>query len=201
RNSALDARNFFDQTIGAAPFKRNQFGGALGGPIKRNRLFLFGNYEGFRQRLVLSQRAIVPDIASRQGLLPCNTITPTPSPCPAGGVALVPNLKPAILPFVNAYWPVPNGPEVLVGGQPSGTAYNYNSAGQSVREDFGLTRVDYIISTKDTYSANYSMDDGQRNTPRLDSNFVQIEPLRTQTLAMQETHVVSPSLVNAATLG
>src|SRR6185437_13441941 len=52
RNSALDARNFFDQ--GAIPqFQRNEFGGALGGPIKKNKLFLFGNYEGYRQHLAL----------------------------------------------------------------------------------------------------------------------------------------------------
>src|ERR1700686_5423256 len=70
RNSALDARNFFDQSIGTPPFKRNQFGGALGGPLKRNKLFLFGNYEGFRQRLGLSSVAFVPDAAARQGLLP-----------------------------------------------------------------------------------------------------------------------------------
>ena len=43
RNSALDARNFFDDTIGAPPFKRNQFGGALGGPLKKDKAFIFGN--------------------------------------------------------------------------------------------------------------------------------------------------------------
>ncbi|HZC43359.1 MAG TPA: carboxypeptidase-like regulatory domain-containing protein, partial [Acidobacteriaceae bacterium] len=50
RNSALDARNYFDR--GDIPiFQRNQFGGALGGPLLKNRLLLFGNYEGFRQNL------------------------------------------------------------------------------------------------------------------------------------------------------
>ena len=69
RNSKLDARNFFDQNA-VPPFRRNQFGGALGGPIKKDKLFLFGNYEGFRQALALSSVSIVPDALARQGLLP-----------------------------------------------------------------------------------------------------------------------------------
>src|SRR6266516_2176579 len=201
RNSALDARNFFDQTIGAPPFKRNQFGGALGGPLKKDKMFLFGNYEGFRQRLALSSRAIVPDLPSRQGLLPCNVISPAPSPCPASGYAPVPNLKQGMLPYANAFWPSPNVPEVLTNGLPSGTAYNYNSALQSAREDFGLARFDYTVSSKDSLFANYTMDDGQRNTPRTNTNFIQIEPLRTQTLGLTETRVFSSSVVNSATLG
>ena len=53
RNSALDARNYFDQ--GSIPeFQRNQFGGSLGGPVRKDKLFLFGNYEGFRQAWGLS---------------------------------------------------------------------------------------------------------------------------------------------------
>jgi hypothetical protein len=201
RNSALDARNFFDQTIGAPPFKRNQFGGAVGGPLKKDKMFVFGNYEGFRQRLALSSRAIVPDLQSRQGLLPCNVISPTPSPCPASGFAPVPNLKPGMLPYANAFWPSPNGPEVLTGGLPSGTAYNYNSALQKAREDFGLARFDYTISNKDSFFANYTMDDGERKTPRINTNFIQIEPLRTQTVGLQETHVFSSTVVNSATVG
>jgi hypothetical protein len=200
RNSDLDARNFFETTIG--PFKRNQFGGALGGPIKKDKMFLFGNYEGFRQRLAQSTRAIVPDIPSRQGLLPCNVITPAPSPCQASGYASVPNLKQGMLPYANAFWPAPNGPEVLLAnGLPSGTAYNYNSAVQSAGENFGLARFDYTISSKDSFSANYSYDNGERHTPQADSNFLQIEPISSQTAGMQETRVFTPSLVNSATLG
>jgi hypothetical protein len=199
RNSALDARGFFEPAIG--PFKRNQFGGALGGPLKKDKLFLFGNYEGFRQRLAQSSRAIVPDAPSRDGLLPCNLITPSPSPCPASGYAPVPNLKQGILPFAKAFWPMPNGPEVLVGGLPSGTAYNYNSAVQAVSENFVLARFDYAISAKDSFSANYNISDGERDTPQADALFVQFVPIRTQTLGLQETHVFSSRLVNSATAG
>ena len=75
RNSKLDGRNFFDVANAPAPtpvppFKRNQFGGSGGGPIKRDKTFVFGNYEGFRQRLGLSRNATVPDAQARQGLLP-----------------------------------------------------------------------------------------------------------------------------------
>src|SRR6202044_3602985 len=69
RNSDLDAKNYFDQgTI--PPFRRNQFGGALGGPLKKNKLFVFGNYEGFRQSLALSNVTVVPDDQVRLGKLP-----------------------------------------------------------------------------------------------------------------------------------
>jgi len=69
RNSDLDARNFFDQAF-VPPFRRNQFGGALGGPLKKDKWFLFGNYEGFRQVLAESSVSVVPDNEARQGLLP-----------------------------------------------------------------------------------------------------------------------------------
>src|SRR5213593_1914455 len=135
RNSALDARNFFDDVKG--PFKRNQFGGTLGGPIEKDKLFLFGNYEGFQQRLALSQIAIVPDNCARQGLQ---------SSASGACGAPVPNLKPAMLPFVNAFWPAPNRDQFLVSGQPSGAARYFSNAPQSVREHFGLLRFDYTMS-------------------------------------------------------
>src|SRR5207302_9732106 len=70
RNSAFDARNFFDGGT-VPPFQRNQFGGSVGGPIKKDKAFLFFNYEGERQRLGLTDLAFVPDDNARQGLLPC----------------------------------------------------------------------------------------------------------------------------------
>ncbi|HEV7513020.1 MAG TPA: carboxypeptidase-like regulatory domain-containing protein, partial [Candidatus Acidoferrum sp.] len=69
RNSALDARNYFDQGS-TPPFQRNQFGAALGGPIRTNRTFLFANYEGLRQHLHQTSAAFVPDAASRAAAVP-----------------------------------------------------------------------------------------------------------------------------------
>ncbi|PYS45755.1 MAG: hypothetical protein DMG13_31405 [Acidobacteria bacterium] len=201
RNSALDAKNYFEPTKG--PFKRHQFGGTIGGPLKKDKLFVFGNYEGFQQRLAQSNRSIYPDVQSRQGLLPCYLAYPsTPGACPDRAAFVpVPDLKPGMLPFANAFWPVPNGPEVLVNGLPTGTAYNYNSGVQKVSENFVMTRMDYVISPKDSLFGNYTFSDGQRDSPQADTFYTMFVPLRTQSFSLQETHVISPSVVNSATLG
>src|SRR5947208_2041835 len=70
RNSALDARNFFeDPTAPKAPFKRNQFGGAVGGPIIQNRTFFFADFEAIRQSTGIAVVDTVPSNAARAGLL------------------------------------------------------------------------------------------------------------------------------------
>src|SRR2546425_10926420 len=122
RNSALDARNFFDRNVRPTdpripPFRRNQFGGSAGGPIQKDKTFIFGNYEGFRQQWYLTKVSIVPDLQARKGFLP-----------DASGVYQpVPGLNPAVLPYM-ALWPEPNGPNI--GG---GAAYSYNTTPNPVR--------------------------------------------------------------------
>jgi hypothetical protein len=69
RNSALDARNYFDQAQIPA-FQRNDYGVALGGPIRHDKLFAFANYEGYRQHLGLSDVTFVPDAAARAAAVP-----------------------------------------------------------------------------------------------------------------------------------
>jgi carboxypeptidase family protein len=184
RNSKLDARNFFDQaTIGS--FKRNQFGGAAGGPIRRDKTFLFGNYEGFRQRLGISDVTIVPDANARKGLLPDANGVPTP----------VAGLNPAMLPYF-AFWPEPNGPN-----RGSGVALAFSNPLQSIREDFGTVRVDHTFSAQDQLAASYLVDDGYNLTPMQDPNFATNTTLRSQVLSLQEEHIFSPSVINTFTVG
>lgn len=189
RNSDLDARNFFDRAF-VPPFRRNQFGGALGGPIRKNKLFLFGNYEGFRQALAESDISEVPDQHARQGLLPN-----------ASGVyRRVPKLNPAMLKYF-ALWPQANGAELLSNGIPTGIALAYNNPRQSVREDFGTTRGDYAVSERDTLTAAYTIDNGNNLTPVSDPLFASDLILLSQVASLQETHVFSPQALNTARMG
>lgn len=170
RNSALDARNYFDQGEISA-FQRNQFGGSLGGPLLRNKAFLFGNYEGFRQNLGLSSVTLVPDNAARK--------------------AAVPSVQPLL-----ALWPVQNGPEL--GG---GIATAYSHPLQKIREDFGTTRFDLNLSNTDTIFAAYTIDDSFANTPTVNPLSSVIEGLREQVFSIQEQHVFSPTVLNTARFG
>jgi len=189
RNSAVDARNYFDQGP-VPPLRRNQFGGALGGPLKKDRLFLFGNYEGFRQALSVSNVSVVPDQQAGQGLLP-----------DASGVySRVPRLDPAMLRYMS-FWPVQNGPELTANGQPTGTALSFNSPRQRIREDFGTVRADYAPRTQDTWSFAYTIDDGDSLTPLADPLFGSDLILRSQVGSVQETHIFSPRALNTFRAG
>ena len=179
RNSAMDARNFFDNGP-VPPFRRNQFGGSLGGPIQPNKLFVFGNYEGFRQRLAVSNVAIVPDQNARLGILANNP---------------VPNLNQAMLGYMQL-WPQPNGPNL--GG---GVALAYNNPLQSIREDFGTLRTDFTLGSRDTLAGSYTVDDGDSLTPSADPLFRSLLGLRNQVASLEETHVFSPRALNTFTAG
>ena len=189
RNSALDARNFFDQNF-VPPFRRNQFGGSMGGPLKRDKLFLFGNYEGFRQSLAVTNVSVVPDLQARQGLLPN----------PQGVYTPVPNLNRNMLPYT-ALWPLPNGAELMVNGLPTGAALSYANPPQSIREDFGTVRGDYTISARDSLSAIYTVDNGESLQPAADPLFASQITLVMQVASLEETHVFSPRVLNTFRFG
>jgi hypothetical protein len=176
RNSALDARNYFDQAK-IPEFQRNDFGAALGGPLRHDKLFGFGNYEGYRQHLGLSAVSFVPDNASR--------------------AAATASVRPLL-----ELWPFANGPELLnPNGTDSGIAEAFANPPQHVREDFGTTRIDANLTQNDLLFGVYTVDDSDANTPSQNPYSTIYERLREQVLSAQEQHVFSPSLLNTLRFG
>jgi hypothetical protein len=190
RNSFFDARNYFD--LPRIPeFQRNNFGGSLGGPVRKDKLFLFANYEGYRQNLGLSDVTLVPDNNARNGLAP-NATTGVLTPVTLGsGVAGLLNL-----------WPVQTpGTEQYSNGIPTGIAEAFTTAPQHIREDFGTTRFDANLTPADLLFAVYTIDDSTAHTPTQDPYSLIDEYLREQVLSIQEQHVFSPRLLNTARTG
>ena len=172
RNNALDAPNFFDQGS-APPFQRNQFGASLGGPIQKDKTFLFGNYEGFRQNLHQTSVAFVPSAASR-------------------AIAV-----PSVQPLLNLWPAAPAGAQDF-----NGISQVFSSPPQTIREDFGTVRLDHSFSENDSLAAIYTIDDGGDVTATpLNPYSSDIVTLREQVLSLEETHVFSPSLLNTARFG
>jgi Carboxypeptidase regulatory-like domain len=172
RNNALDAPNFFDQAS-APPFQRNQFGGSLGGPIRTNKTFIFADYEGLRQNLHQTSATFVPDLASR--------------------ASAVPSVKPLL-----NLWPTPpaNAPDF------NGIAEVFGSPLQRIREDFGTARLDQLFSSRDTFSAVYTIDDGRDVTATPANPYsTDVMTLREQVLSVEETHVFSSNFLNTARVG
>src|ERR1700686_3772549 len=176
RNSALDARNFFDH--GAIPhFERNVFGASVGGPLVKDKTFVFANYEGFRQALGVSDVTLVPDNKSR-----------------ASAAA---SIQPLL-----ALWPVANGPELLTStGTASGIAEAFSNPVQHIREDFGTGRFDQNLSNADSFAAVYTVDDSDAHSPTTNPiSFANIF-LREQVVSLSETHISSSSVVNPPSFG
>ena len=193
RNNDLDSRNFFD-IHGAPLFQRNQFGGSLGGPIQKDKTFVFVNYEGFRQNLHQTSVTFVPDEAARTN----GAISTYGSACPAAQQAACAATVEQLLNL----WPLANGTPIIVNGVDSGISTGFYSPLQKIREDFGAARVDHIFSERDSFSANYTIDDGHDNTATVFDPFsTDIANLRSQVLSLEETHLFSPTLLNTARFG
>jgi hypothetical protein len=203
RNSALDARNFFDAPK-IPPFRRNQFGASAGAPIRKDKTFIFGDYEGIRQSLGVTHVNIVPSPAARKGILAGGT--PLAGACPAEpNGATSTNLAPGqattcVDDAVAAYLvlePLPNAG--LIGAGDTGF---YNFAGQQVvSENFVTIRADQKISDKDSLFGTYSFDNSPLTQPDALGNVLQQAVAKRQIVALEENHTFSQNVLNSFRLG
>jgi hypothetical protein len=176
RNSALDARNFFELTSPhPAPFKRNQFGGSLGGPIIKKRTYFFFSYEGLRQRQGLNINSIVLSESQRAA---------TTDPVISRLLGLIPRAN-----FVDS----------------SGTSRFISSANAPVDVDQWTVDISHNLSEKDRLHGYYAIHDSQFTEPTRTGNTIPGFGLSTRLLrqifTLNETHTFGPVTVNEARFG
>jgi len=182
RNDALDATDYFAKS--KQPLRLNQFGGNFGGPIIKNKVFFFANYEGDRTHVTL-----------------INALNHTLSA--QARSQFVPSLQPILAQFA----PIPAGcnaiptptqciyPNAIVGN--GDLIYDPSALPNILREDTGSVRLDYNVSDKDRVFVRYNINDSLTNfTYGLNQGQVSPQSLRTQLGKIDETHTFSPTLLN-----
>ena len=189
RNSHLDARNFFDFGLEPAPFKRNQFGFTLTGPVRKGRTFFMGSMEVLRDRLTRTNISFFPDEPARQGILTdCagNPVLPKP-------LEVNERVKAYLAPEL---YPLPNAG--CVGG-----GIGRHAAPQFLPTDetFFTVRLDHQMKDRDSFFIRYTFDDATSNSPEDTFLFARRDVSRQQYLTLVETHVFSPSLLNSFRFG
>jgi carboxypeptidase family protein/TonB-dependent receptor-like protein len=218
RNSVFDAKNYFDDPVADIPsFRRNQFGGLLGGPIKRDKFFFSGTYEGLRQSQGQTGRQFVPSASVRQGILPCaalnntaNCTTSTPDINFGAPNPNDPNPDKALVARILPIYPLPNAPPspgLPVGsdlldtqGRRTGVGLFTSVSREIINEDYVLGRLDYTISQKDSLFGRYIIDRAYRLIPfplsQLDL-WPEVDNTKNQFFTIEERRIFSQRLVNS----
>ena len=203
RNSALDARNFFDRKTAINPrrlpsFQRNNFGASVGGPIKRDKTFFHLVWEGLRQNLGVTILDNVIPAACHQlvNAGTNNTRLANPTAC-APTLTSATVVSPVVQPFIDLY-PLPNLPN---------NQYTFPAA-STQRVEFGQMRIDQNFSDADTLFGRYTIDDGELDNATGNNRAVASGTAfpwtrtqgtsRNQFLTLSESHIFTPSLLNTA---
>ncbi|MEO5895556.1 MAG: TonB-dependent receptor [Vicinamibacterales bacterium] len=174
RDESLDSRNYFAAT--KPQFTRNQFGLSAGGPVSRNRMFFFSNYEGLREDLPLTRLSAVPTAAARAGILPSGVIT----------------VDALVKPYL-ALWPLPNGRDFG-----DGTAEYSSTAARPTTQNFGSLRVDYSFTPTSNIFARYTIDESDQSNPQIVNFYNNIRRTRNQYVTIEQKNVLTSRLVNQA---
>src|ERR1700730_4247571 len=181
RNSALDSRDYFSRSGNTplAQFRRNQFGAAAGGPIIKDKTFIFGDYEGFRQAKGITTTITVPSDSALAGTLHYDPTAPPPAA--AAELAMLPHATP--------------------GTTSGGSGKFINSRKQVVPENFFTIHVDHKLATNDSLFGTYLFDDTDFKQPDSFNNVILNTHTRRETVVLEESHTFSANFLNAARAG
>lgn len=205
RNDVFDARNYFDNKLPKSPLHQNQFGVNLGGPAIKDRLFWFGDYEGFRLSTSNPGFFTVPTPAMLRGDfsgLPTiydpatyNPATGTAQPFP--GNIIPSNRISSFATKYNQFIPAPNSPPVAAEA-------NANLIGQNPQttDDNSFEfKIDYLYSDKDTFFGRFSFQNSTTVLGSLLPAAATQTPLNSRNVVLAWTHTFSPSVVNSFRAG
>jgi hypothetical protein len=180
RNSAMDAKDYFDRGDDPPPFHRNQYGAAFGGPLVRNRTFWFADYEGLHELLGQTTISTTLSANAREGRLA------------AGTVAVDPQIARAL-----ALYPLPNG-ELLGNGD---TGQYYAVRNKESRGDYGLLKLDHKLSPASSLSGTVLYDDAQVEQPDSFLTKQLADRSRRHVVIGEFSHTFSPAIVNVSRFG
>lgn len=182
RNSAFDARNFFDRKLHKndprlPAFRRNNFGASFGGPIRRDKLFFFATYEGIRESLGITQVLATATTQARQDGF------------------LVPRVAETVKPYLNLL-PLPTEPLPTDPRGVSGVGRFTYVYKQPTQEDFGQGRGDYNISERDSAFVRYTVSEATRIEPLTFPGFIAGRNGPGRYVTVAENHTFSPTVLN-----